>query len=88
MLSNCAESEPSSSMIGNSRCSGPPNFADSSWLERALTQLRLPRRVLISPLWQMKRNGWARSHVGKVLVEKRECTTAMALTMSGSCKSL
>jgi MFS family permease len=35
---------------------------------RALSQLRLPRRVLISPLWHKNRNGWARSQDGKMLV--------------------
>ena len=32
-------------------------------------QLRLPRIVLISPLWASVRNGWASHHCGKVLVE-------------------
>ena len=34
-------------------------------------RLALPSIVLISPLWQSMRNGWARSQVGSVLVEKR-----------------
>ena len=38
----------------------------------------LPRMVLISPLWRIKRLGWARSQLGLVLVEKREWTMAMA----------
>ena len=37
-----------------------------SWL---FIQLRLPRMVLISPLWASARNGWASHHCGKVLVE-------------------
>ncbi len=43
---------------------------------RALNQRRLPLMVFISPLWARRRNGWAKLHVGKVLVEKRECTSA------------
>ena len=38
----------------------------------------LPRMVLISPLCTMRRLGWARSQLGFVLVEKRECTMAIA----------
>ena len=38
---------------------------------RATAQLRLPRIVLISPLWARKRKGCARRHSGQVLVEKR-----------------
>ena len=34
--------------------------------------------ALISPLWQRVRNGWARSHVGSVLVENRWWNTANA----------
>lgn len=37
-------------------------------------QLTFPLRVLISPLWPMTRIGWARSQLGKVFVENRECT--------------
>ncbi len=41
---------------------------------RANSQLTFPRSVLISPLWLMKRYGWARDQDGKVLVENREWT--------------
>ena len=51
----------------------------SSTLSRAFIQPRLPRMVLISPLWASSRKGCASDHVGKVLVEKRECTTASPL---------
>jgi hypothetical protein len=34
--------------------------------------------VLISPLWAMNRKGCDNGQLGKVLVEKRECTTAIA----------
>lgn len=36
-------------------------------------QFTLPRSVLISPLWPKTRIGWARSQLGKVFVENREC---------------
>ena len=39
---------------------------------RARIQLRLPLTVLISPLWAMRRYGWASGQDGKVLVENRE----------------
>ena len=43
--------------------------------------------VLISPLWAIIRNGWASSQAGKVLVEKREWTTASALAIRSSSSS-
>ena len=45
----------------------------------AFIQLTLPRMVLISPLCTRKRLGCARSQLGKVLVENRECTMASAV---------
>ena len=87
MLSNCAESLCSGWTMGKRRSTLPKNFADESWLRRAVRWFRLPRTVLISPLWAMNRNGWASSQVGKVLVQKREWTSASALTMSGSWRS-
>jgi hypothetical protein len=50
----------------------------ASWDSRAVIQLRLPLTVLISPLWAMYRYGWASGQLGKVLVEKRECTRPIA----------
>ena len=41
-------------------------------------RLRLPLMVLISPLCAMKRNGWASGQLGKVFVENRLCTSAIA----------
>ena len=38
---------------------------------RASIHAALPSIVLISPLWQSRRNGWARSQLGSVFVEKR-----------------
>ena len=74
-------------MIGASRSMPPRNFAERSWLRRASIHPTLPRSVLISPLCATKRNGCARSQVGKVLVENRECTTAIADTMSSAWRS-
>ena len=54
---------------------------------RAAIQFRLPRMVLISPLWAMKRYGWASGHDGKVLVENREWTSAIALMTRSSERS-
>ena len=57
-----------------------------AWRERI--QLRLPCSVLISPLCAMKRNGCARSQVGKVLVEKRWWARASAEMKRLSCRSV
>jgi hypothetical protein len=54
---------------------------------RARIQLRLPWTVLISPLWAMKRYGWASGQDGNVLVEKRLCTRARALSKRSSVRS-
>ena len=56
-----------------------PNAGEERTLSRASIQPRLPWMVLISPLCANKRNGWARLHVGNVLVLKRECTNANPL---------
>jgi hypothetical protein len=49
--------------------------------------LRLPITVLISPLWAMNRNGCESGQLGKVLVEKREWTTAIAEAIRSSRRS-
>ena len=54
---------------------------------RARIQFRLPCTVLISPLWASIRYGWASGQEGKVFVEKREWTRAMALVTRGSVSS-
>ena len=64
-----------------------PNSGDSSCSSRARIQLRLPRNVLISPLWASMRYGWASSQLGNVFVEKRECTSASRLTTRSSRRS-
>ena len=86
-MSNMAESEPSVSTTVRTFLRSSPKSFDAIWLWRACIQLMLPRRVLISPLWEMNRYGWARDQLGKVLVEKRECTMAMADAISGSDRS-
>ena len=60
-----------------------PSASDESTLSRASIQPRLPRMVLISPLWAIMRKGWASDQVGKVLVLKREWTIASALVKKG-----
>ena len=69
---------------GRQRSSSSPRGADSSTASRARIQLALPRSVLISPLWETQRSGWASSQLGAVLVEKREWTTASVVISSGS----
>ena len=56
-----------------------PSVSVESTASRASIQARLPRMVLISPLCAMSLKGCANPHVGNVLVEKRECTTARPL---------
>ncbi|CAM5668632.1 hypothetical protein SVIOM74S_04827 [Streptomyces violarus] len=75
-----AESEASGVQIGKMRSifSWSPNRSETSWDSRAAIQFRLPLTVLISPLWATKRYGWASGQLGKVLVENRECTSAIA----------
>ena len=77
-LSSDAESlMPSCTMGLKSRMS--PKASLESTLSRAFIHPRLPRMVLISPLWANKRKGWASAHVGNVFVLKRECTSASPL---------
>ena len=64
-----------------------PNFGEASCSSRARIQLRLPRSVLISPLCASMRYGCASSQLGKVLVEKREWTSASRLTTRSSPRS-
>ena len=61
------------------RLRSSPNSSEASCDSRARIQLALPRSVLISPLWAIIRNGCASVQLGKVLVLKRECTSARRL---------
>ena len=88
VLSSMAESEPSAWITGSTLVKSSSEKAGVDMVSsRACILSALPRMVLISPLWTMKRLGWARSQLGLVLVEKRECTRAMAESKSSSCKS-
>src|SRR5215213_6279178 len=87
-LSSVAESEPDSVRMGNSFSSSSPKTSLRREPYRARIQLRLPRRVLISPLWATYRYGCASGQLGKVFVLKREWTIADALSKSGSERSL
>src|SRR5690554_6475476 len=70
--SRLAESENLLSVIGiNFFNSSSVKNADFIKLSLDLILLRLPRIVLISPLWEIYRNGWANRQLGKVFVENR-----------------
>ena len=86
-LSRQAVSDWPCGTIGHSLSRSAPSSSLSIVRRRAFIQLTLPRTVLISPLWQARRNGWARRQLGKVLVEKRWCTRPSALSQSGSRRS-
>ena len=86
-LSNVAESDPPGRTTGSTFCRSPPKSRLASWLSRARIQLTLPISVLISPLWAITRYGWASSQLGKVFVEKRECTRPIALSIRSSRRS-
>ena len=85
--SNEAVSEASGVQIGNSCSRSPGMRSEASIASRARIQFRLPRTVLISPLCAMYRYGCASGHDGKVLVENRECTRAIAVSYRSSVRS-
>lgn len=82
-----AVSDASGVQTGKIRSMSPVNRSLASCDSRARIQLRLPLTVLISPLCATKRYGWASGQLGKVLVEKRECTSAMAVAKRRSDRS-
>ncbi len=86
-LSSDAESEPPGRMMGLKSSMAAPKTSLLSSASRADIQARLPDSVLISPLCEMSRNGWARSHDGNVFVEKREWTIASFDVVRGSPRS-
>ena len=77
-LSRLAESLMPGCTMGESSWMSP-SASEPSTLSRACIHPRLPLMVFISPLWASRRKGCARLHVGNVLVEKRECTSASPL---------
>lgn len=77
-LSRLAESLMPGCMMGEMLRMSPSVSLDSTD-SRAFIHPRLPRMVLISPLWATMRKGCARLHVGNVLVEKRLWTMARPL---------
>ena len=77
-LSSDAESLMPGCTIGEMSRMSPRVSLDSTD-SLACIQPRLPRIVLISPLWQSSLNGCARLHVGKVFVLKRLWTRARPL---------
>ena len=86
-LSKTAESLPPSTTTGMIFLRSSPSTEERQIASRACIQLMFPRSVLISPLWAIIRYGWARGHDGKVLVEKRWCTSASAESTRGSVTS-
>ena len=78
ILSSMAESEPETLTTGSTLSISPSSSREDMVSSRASIRSTLPRIVLISPLWAMRRLGWARSQDGLVLVEKREWTRATA----------
>ena len=87
-LSKLPESEHSGSMIGYSFCKSSASKSLSNVPCRERMAFTLPRSVLISPLWLMNRKGCARSQLGKVFVEKRECTIARCVAKSSRARSV
>jgi hypothetical protein len=85
-LSSMAESDPSSSMTGRRTSSSSSEYLPSR-PSRDRIRFTLPARVLISPLWHSNRNGWARFHVGMVLVEYRWWKMAKCPSTRGSRRS-
>ncbi len=86
--SSSAESLPEGSSTGRKMSSGPsPAATVPRWLRERI-RLWFPSMVLISPLWHSIRKGWARSHVGRVLVLKRWWKTASGAQKRGSARSV
>ena len=79
MLSSMAESDPLLPMTGSTLSMSSEITEECIVSSLASMRSALPRMVLISPLWRIRRLGWARSQLGVVLVEKREWTMAMAV---------
>ena len=86
-LSNVAVSELPGTTIGMIFCRSRPNSLEAICDSRARIQLTLPMSVLISPLWAITRYGCASGQLGNVFVEKRECTSAIALAILGWLRS-
>ena len=84
--SKLPESDPPGVQTGSSGARSPSSSL-ASVPSRAAIQLRLPRTVLISPLWATIRNGCASGQDGNVFVEKRECTSAISEAYRGSDRS-
>ena len=82
-----AESEAVGVQIGDSRARSPGILLLASIASLACMRLRLPRTVLISPLCATNRKGCASGHDGKVFVENRLCTIAIALVHRSSRRS-
>ena len=80
-------SEPIGQITGSSALSCSPQTAEVSSGSRAFIQLRLPSRVLISPLCPIMRNGCASFQFGSVLVAKRWWKSARPEMVRSSARS-
>ena len=79
VLSSMAESEPPVFTTGRTFVRSSAKNAGARMVSSLASILSaFPLMVLISPLWTIKRLGCALSQLGFVLVEKRECTMAIA----------
>jgi hypothetical protein len=67
--------------------SSPPGSCGASPRLNADTALRLVRTVLISPLWQVNRNGWASFQFGNVFVLYRRWKLVMPDSKPGAVRS-
>ncbi len=85
--SKFAESEASGVHMGNILRMLPGINGVARRASRAAIQLRLPRIVLISPLCAISRYGCDSGQDGKVFVENRLCTSAIALSTRSSVRS-
>ena len=63
-----SESEPSGDRSGPAASSSRARADVATSPGRPRTSSRFPRTVLISPLWEIERNGWASRQTGWVLV--------------------
>jgi hypothetical protein len=65
----------------------PPGGGGTRPRENACTAFRFVRIVLISPLWQVNRKGWASFQFGNVFVLYRRWNVTMPTSNPSACKS-
>src|SRR5207249_2793467 len=65
----------------------PPGGGGARPRENACTAFRFVRIVLISPLWQVNRNGWASFQFGNVFVLYRRWNVVTPASNPSACRS-